>query len=675
MRSSALLAGALCSCASLGLAQPGGAAPAYVDRVLDTGAQADAGQDADVQAYDAQGWPRSLRLDYALSSTRGPSASLSRAIAFSGFLDTPEHGALSLSANLISSQTDGGDPAAPASVGASGTTWRIDQRALPLEGGWLASHSAGDINTVTPRLARGTGRIFLPTTPIAGAAGQWTRGDQVDLNAAAGRTGLFSGLDANGFDSSAGGRLASAGGQVRLDGDRASDSRLDAAWQVVDARDIPGSASAGAQAIRSVWSSLAWEGAAPWGGGMARGQAQDSVALRPGGLRLQANWLQSSASLDGSAAGAWIDGAWRTALLQNTAGVFHFQPGLRWGPTVAASDLRGAYWRAEMSARQWQAGWSTELSRSVSGLYGASGFGSLFGRYRLDTRNTVGATLSLRTGSGAAQSLQLSWDRGSDWGRTQWRGDLMRAPGARNLFVGVDHAWPLAAPMAFATSLGWQRGIAAGAVDSTAWTWGLLSSYSPSSGFSMNASLRGAQGNGASALFANIGAVWQLQPGWSLVARYSEARGQDPQSLQVVSALTAATLTPLAPAPASRSLQLVLRYEARAGSASVPLGGAPGAGAGRLSGTVYFDADNNGRRDASEGGAANVTVVLDRRFVARTDAQGRYEFPAVVAGEHLIQVQPDNVPLPWSPVAREPVKTTVLVRGSTVEDFALQRER
>jgi hypothetical protein len=68
-------------------------------------------------------------------------------------------------------------------------------------------------------------------------------------------------------------------------------------------------------------------------------------------------------------------------------------------------------------------------------------------------------------------------------------------------------------------------------------------------------------------------------------------------------------------------------------------------------------------------------VLLDRRFVARTDAQGRYEFSWVAAGAHTIEVQSDNVPLPWSPLHREPLPASVVVRSTTTIDFPLQRDR
>ena len=32
----------------------------------------------------------------------------------------------------------------------------------------------------------------------------------------------------------------------------------------------------------------------------------------------------------------------------------------------------------------------------------------------------------------------------------------------------------------------------------------------------------------------------------------------------------------------------------------------------------------------------------------RTDANGRFDFPAVVAGHHVVTIQSDNLPLPWA---------------------------
>jgi len=53
-------------------------------------------------------------------------------------------------------------------------------------------------------------------------------------------------------------------------------------------------------------------------------------------------------------------------------------------------------------------------------------------------------------------------------------------------------------------------------------------------------------------------------------------------------------------------------------------------------------------RDAGESGAGNVTVILDGRFSVRSDSNGRFDFPAVAAGHHVLTVQADNLPLPWT---------------------------
>lgn len=641
----------------------------YEDRVLETGPQPDLGEQ-EGKGYDDSGWARNLRLDFSLGASRGPSRSTIRALAFSGYVETPHHGTASLQGNLIHSTSEAdqvfGIPATDVRFG----TWRIDQRAMPLQGGWLADHSAGDINTLVPSLGRGLTRVFLPSAPMSGLGGRWLKDDRQELNASAGRPGLFTGLDVSGFERRRG-ALVTAGGQVRVLDERPS--RIDAAAQVVQAQDaqdmgIP----AGSQAT-AAWASIAWEGQAPWGTGLRRTNSADPVHTRPGGARLQASLLQSG-GVDGNANGAWIDGGWRTQLVQHTAGLFRFEPGLRWGVMTMPADLRGAYWRGAVAMRQWQLGWSGELSSSVTGAAADSRYANVYGRYVVSLRNALDVSLAVRSGNGPAQSLQANWDHRSDWGQTRWRSSFLRSRGFHTTFLGVDHTWAMSAPTLLATALGWQA-TSDPAVNSPIVTWALLATTSPLAGLSLDASLHGAQGGNTRSLLANVGLNWQFARDWAAALRYTESRGQDPQSVEVISALTAATQMPLAPRIASRSVQVNLRYEVRAGTLPVPLGGSRTSGAGGLSGTVFLDTDHNGRREAGEQGVPNVTVVLDGRFVTRTDATGRYEFPSVAAGDHVLQVQPDNIPLPWSPARQDLVRTAVVVRGNTVEDFPLQRER
>jgi hypothetical protein len=89
---------------------------------------------------------------------------------------------------------------------------------------------------------------------------------------------------------------------------------------------------------------------------------------------------------------------------------------------------------------------------------------------------------------------------------------------------------------------------------------------------------------------------------------------------------------------------------------------------------VFLDTNDNGRRDAGESGAANVTVLLDRRFSARTDDAGRFEFPFVAAGAHTISVLPDNLPLPWV-VEGDRREISVSARESAMVEIAARRLR
>src|SRR5207248_8267048 len=135
---------------------------------------------------------------------------------------------------------------------------------------------------------------------------------------------------------------------------------------------------------------------------------------------------------------------------------------------------------------------------------------------------------------------------------------------------------------------------------------------------------------------------------WSVLASYYENRVGSWTPLVVTSPLAPPTAAAVIAAAGERGVFLTVRYQVARGAHFVPLGGVPGSGSGRLSGVVYLDANENGRYDAGESGAANVTVILDGRFSVRSDPNGRFDFPAVAAGHHVLTVQTDNLPLAWT---------------------------
>ena len=59
----------------------------------------------------------------------------------------------------------------------------------------------------------------------------------------------------------------------------------------------------------------------------------------------------------------------------------------------------------------------------------------------------------------------------------------------------------------------------------------------------------------------------------------------------------------------------------------------------------------------------------------QTDAAGRFDFPAVATGHHIITVIPDNLPLPWVLVNEGRAEVEVITRDRTEIDMAAQRPR
>jgi hypothetical protein len=89
-------------------------------------------------------------------------------------------------------------------------------------------------------------------------------------------------------------------------------------------------------------------------------------------------------------------------------------------------------------------------------------------------------------------------------------------------------------------------------------------------------------------------------------------------------------------------------------------------------GSLFFDENGDGVRQANERGAPNVLITLDDRQSALTDSDGRFQFPLVPAGRHRVRVQVDKVPLPWG-LEDEAREASVDVRTDTRLDIGLTR--
>jgi hypothetical protein len=626
------------------------AQPAYVDRVIEGLPPAPAEDDGGYQ-YDRAGWPRFLRLETRLGTQPFDESRRARiGYGIYGLLETPNHGAISIDGTYTPRESSG--------------TLTLRQRGLPLANGWVANHELGVINGPTPSILRLPTRVFLPSAILQGASAEWENpGNGLQLQASAGEPGRLAFLPATGFQKLPGQRT-SVGGQWRLNAQASDPLGLSPqGWTLAmrheDARgvsnlDVPTQPSDLINANSTL------------------------LALRNEGAehRVQGQVVSTQASnVSGTRSGFWVDGEWDDGPRQHGVGVYRLEPDLSWAQLPLANDIMGTYLRSSWRTRQWSAEGSVDWLRSISGRAGDGIFATVSGRWRLGRGNSVGGGMTVRRFDGNAWSSYGDWRFENGWGTSGLRLDLAGgATQAVSRQLTWDQEWDVPQGWAWSTSLGagqYNPQATSGLPTETLWSV----ATSVSAPISSTASLRGNfnteySDSGERRHSLNLGALWRIDPRWSLEGNYNRTVGRTRQNV---------SLDPLAPPlplvnPASdRSFYAVLRYELQAGSRSVPLGGRPSDGGGRIEGTVYFDANRSGTQEASETGAPGVTVYLDNRYAVRTDSQGRFEFPFVASGPRTLSVRNDTLPLPWAVVDQGQVKVDVRIRENVTLSIPVQR--
>lgn len=625
-------------------------APAYEDRLIEGGALApDRGSD-DAAAYNAQGWPRYWRIE-GVSSYYDQQGLITRENGgrFSGSVDTPSYGGITLDATAR---------ARPGSFIAT-----IQQRGLAFDGNWFANNALGVVTTLGIDLTRSQYRFYLPTFAATGGTTEWIHDGDVQLQASAGEPGLYDGLRLAGFQS-LGGSLATAGAQW------AFAPRWQAGVQFTEVRDVQSpyaQTSNGRIDAHAGYASLAWNG---------------------GSTRLQGNVLASDAN-DGTtsvnAAGVWLDGSTVDDRYTHHYGIYRLEPGLTWGYQPINNDIEGVYYRLAYQSLRWQMDGGIDQVNSVSGQGVNGTYVTLNGRYQ--------ATLAFGFGGNGTwmhTPSQDSW-QASGFADYAWSMGLSRfsfnAAMNHSTFdshaeqVGIEHSWNMPVGTRLSTSLAATRDTSQSAIPGIMndtslrrFSIGVLGGGDLTDRLSIDANLQyniANSGGMATGIYGNVVLNWRYDSHWSLGATYYDNR-DDTAKLFVLDPLIP-VINPV-PVQRNRAFLLTVRYEDRAGTPVSPLGGRPGAAAGAIYGYVFLDTNDNGSRDAGEPGAANVTVLLDRRFSARTDDAGRFEFPFVAAGAHTIAVLPDNLPLPWA-VSDDRREITVSARESALLEIPARRLR
>lgn len=620
------------------------AQPDYQDRLIDGGnlpVDVSLGQNAQ---RDASGWPRAFRIGATTSRvTRDDNDTDESGVQLGGMLDTPNHGALTLEANLRS---------ADGSSYGSGNLVSLYQIGLPMNGGWLVNNSLGVSNVPAVDLARSQYRFFVPVMLSNGAATEWRKAGNLQLHASIGQPGLLTGIYVPAFED-LGGLQTSAGVQWNGSG------LWSAALQVADAEDVR--TGIGPRDEAEEISAQSWFGAVAWGAADAR---------------VQLNLVESSTDLQSGQVGAWIDAAIQQGRIRHNFGAFRLEPDLAWGNLALPSNLQGGYYRAAFQNRRWVLDGGVDYVTPVSGEADATVFATGYGRYQLSGRLGMGGGLNVLQGETEAWSSFGFVDSSNRFGIGRVQVDYATDDFRDSAQLTLNQTWKTPPSTRLGTSLFLGREDIA---NTSANRFGLALNGGGDvrSNLALDVNARWDTSDGQTSydnVLASLALNWAFATGWTTSANYYLSRNTWRTPFEVDS--------PISGFPGGEDQRsddegffVNVRYQWQAGSRNSPLEGGAGRGSGSIRGVLFLDENDNGRLDAGEVGAPNVVVLLNGRFTARTSPEGRFEFPSVGAGSHVLTVVQDNLPLPWTVQAEGRTPINVGVREQTFVTLAARRLR
>ncbi|HET9330830.1 MAG TPA: SdrD B-like domain-containing protein [Steroidobacteraceae bacterium] len=615
----------------------------YQDRFIAGGSLTPDISSGDYTTSDPSGLARSIRIDAVASLLRQEGPGAAPAVNENGVVadaqwDTASFGAWSAD---LGART-GGTQRSAAGNAYGDASFALRQRGMPFDDGWQLDNALGDINTPLIDLARQQPRFLLTSAPMQGFDTEWRGPAGLQLLAGGGEPGIYEGIKVPTFQT-LGGTTGTLGAQ----------------WSPAPQWSV-GAELAAARDVTLYYEALDNTATTATLPHFSSNTGFLSAAWQAGSTRAQLNMIDGSVDGLGNAFGTWLDAAQTRGAFTNAFGLFHIEPNLAWGNQVITNDVQGGYYRLGYQTRRWVADIGVDEVRSVSGDGVNTTFVNADARYQLSRDVGVGGVANLRhSDSDNAWSLEGYVDDVNGLGTGRLQLDYATDSHTSDAGVTLQQSWNMHAGARLSTSVSVDRSSGSAvtpalqptlAQQSTVVRLALYGGGDLSARLSLDGSVQWADavaGHAAAATTADVSLIWQLAPGWSLFGTYYENRIGSWTPLVVSSPLAPATPI-VVPAMGQRGVFLTIRYQAARGAHFAPLGGPPGGGAGRLTGVIYLDANENGRFDAGESGAANVTVILDGRFSTRTDANGRFDFPAVAAGHHVLRVQGDNLPLPWT---------------------------
>ncbi len=673
------------------------AAP-YIDQLMSGAQSSSLAADDNDSEPDATGMPRAIQLELQQTRTlsNGVATNGGTGLGLRAAIETLNFGALSLDLQTGVNQRVDGDFNVASRSGngkARPVTFTLQQYGLPLAGGWSANNMLGIISPTQVGLTRQQLRFSLPSRTVEGVTSELLSAQTasqggtpgISLNASAGSIGQMEGFPISGFRRQ-GGQLLQIGGQVRTLWGNAD---LTSAVSFVGVRGAPNLLGIGGTAAGS-----------PLDNQLAATANFGSIFIAQraeyDGVTVQANVIHSSAAANATnvnsttpqvanerGTGWWLDATTERGRTRHSAGLFHLGTGLNWGGLAVNSDVQGGYYRYQYQSLRWSGDAAIEALKSVSGASSAGQYAGANVRYQYSRDLSFGGGTSIRAFNGTGSQTFAYAQSINKLGTTRGQIDIGdTTTGERNQGITIDQSWNQLGSIRLSTSLNFTHQQSAplrlfASTSSTSAIQTQPSSKRESVVLSVNASGElfnnltlntniqsryTTYGIVDNALYATVGLAWRFNRSWSLSADATAGSGRYDTGLVSLDPL-AAPLQAIT-RPSQRTYLVVLRYEDRAGSVNVPLGGRIGGGGGDVSGYLYFDANANSVRDANESGVPSVAVVLDGKYSTRTDQQGRFMFPFVGSGEHTLSVISDNLPLPWGLINDGITKVTVSPRST-----------
>ena len=351
------------------------------------------------------------------------------------------------------------------------------------------------------------------------------------------------------------------------------------------------------------------------------------------GIKWQAQAVLNSRK-DASPFGIWGYGEYAEGAKKYDFGMFHFEPGLKWGEMALQENAQGWYLRYSEQNKRWGLNANIEQLQTLSD-HVITSYAQVGGRYQYDVKTNISGMAAVRTGASPGWQAQGSVDTSTDVGSIRGQVDVGRWSGESRWQIGTEYTPRLDSDFKLSGGLTFGLSNAQGKVQK----W---QSVGLSSGIDFD-DLR-FEGSFKSTFWsdrtrtdsAQISSTWQINQEWSLAAAFNMQRGGQEKDwnlspIQQLAAIDKKTT----------SFWLTLRYQDSVGES------AKQSASGTAEVIVFFDENNNGRQDAGERGAKNVLVTMDERSSVQTDEVVHAVFFGVPVGTHQFRVSPNEVPLPW----------------------------